>query len=274
MLYGSLEIPQTDAQHTRFLLQFFQDFYYLLLRHKERILSGSLRPTLTEQEAEENEGSDVLSPWDEKADQILNSLQNLLTSQALEANAEGGAFGAACYREAQYIMAALADEIFLGMKWEGRRYWEKSLLEQRLFGTHIAGSQFFKNLESFLKERDPLKQEVGILYLTTLGLGFRGQYRSFDEGETLKHYREQIFTFVYHRRPALFDYNGLIFPNAMRSTLEGGVEQDNQDARKWTLVFLCAFLGYLILSSGIWYGTTYTLSRTTDAILEDAATLT
>lgn len=275
MRYGLSDMMSQETTHAHFLIRFFQDFYYEMLRQKEHVMSrrgrlSAAQPSLVS--SEEKEKALGSSPLDEEAEKILKTLQNILEAQALAANYEGGAFGAACYKEAQYIMAVLADEIFLSLSWEGLRYWETSLLEERIFGTHIAGERFFQNLDHFLKERDPLKREIGILYLIALGLGFRGKYRGFDDQGALEYYREQLFVFIYHQKASLFEGHFLLFPHTTCATLEGLAEQEVQDIRTWSLVFLGVFASYLVLSLGVWYGVTHTLSRATNAILEDART--
>ncbi|MGL4372085.1 MAG: DotU family type IV/VI secretion system protein [Alphaproteobacteria bacterium] len=260
-----------------FIFLFFEDFYYEILRQKERVLSNRWRQTLPSVLALEaplsHEASSIKAMvgdgyQDPDVERILSSFQHILETQSLKANQEGGAFGVACYREAQYIMVALADEIFLGLPWEGRRYWESHLLEERTFSSHIAGERFFTFLDAFLKERNPLKQEIALLYLSALGLGFRGKYKGFDDGGALSLYREQLFTFIYRQSPSLFQTSQHLFPQATQHKLEGAPEQWNEDLRKWGLILLGVILGYFFLSYTVWYGTTYHLDMLTDSILE------
>ncbi len=274
-VYDSTLFPDSGKTYVHFLLRFFQDFYYEMLRQKERVLSGRGRLALPNHAPTGTEvAPQTTTAIDEEAESILKILENILEEQSIEASEEGGTFGVACYKEAQYIMAALADEVFLSLSWEGRKYWEANLLEERLFKTHVAGERFFKNLENFLQERDSLKRELGILYLTALGLGFRGQYRGFNDQGSIEKYREQLFVLVYHHKPSLFDGNELLCPSATRNTLSGSVPQNNKDVRRWTLAFLGCLSGYLLISYGIWYGATHSLSKATNSILEDARTLT
>lgn len=244
-----------------FITEFFEDFYYETLRQKERILSGRWRD-LAEVEAS---GESL----QESTENILNIFHRLLEEQSLKANREGGAFGVACYREAQYIMVVLADEVFLNIPWEGRTYWESHLLEERVFSSHVAGDHFFHVLDDFLKERNPTKREIGFLYLTCLGLGFKGKYRGFDDQGRIARYREQLFTFIYHQSPTLFQHKPALFPQASQYTLEGTPQKDITDFRIWKTIFISVFVCYLVLSYGIWYATTNNLSQLTSAVLED-----
>jgi type VI secretion system protein ImpK len=263
-----------------FISLFFEDFYYEILRQKERVLSNRWRQTLrpmlalaapASSELSSIQGVEGVMPegyQDPDVERILSSFQHVLETQSLKANQEGGAFGVACYREAQYIMVALADEIFLNLPWEGRRYWESHLLEERAFSSHVAGERLFIFLDAFLKERNPLKQEIALLYLSALGLGFRGKYRGFEDGGALNLYREQLFSFTYRKSPSLFRTSQTLFPQATQHTREGAPEQQNEDIRKWGLILLGSILGYFFFSYTVWYGATHPLDTVTNSILD------
>ncbi|HEU5459777.1 MAG TPA: DotU family type IV/VI secretion system protein, partial [Pyrinomonadaceae bacterium] len=59
------------------------------------------------------------------------------------------------YFEAQYVMAAFADDVFIHLNWEGKRAWTSNLLETALFQSHVAGEVFFDKLDRLLRDRDP-----------------------------------------------------------------------------------------------------------------------
>jgi len=72
------------------------------------------------------------------------------------------------YFEAQYVMAAFADEIFIHLDWEGKRAWTSNLLETALFQTHVAGEAFFDKLDQLLRERDPAQKSLAGVYFAAL----------------------------------------------------------------------------------------------------------
>ena len=64
------------------------------------------------------------------------------------------------YRQAQYVMVALVDELLLlEMDWQGAAAWQHELLERRFFGTSSAGRDFFRHLDRLPKEGDEVNVE-------------------------------------------------------------------------------------------------------------------
>jgi len=63
------------------------------------------------------------------------------------------------YFEAQYVMAAFADDIFIHLDWEGKRAWTSNLIESTLFQSHVAGELVFDKLDRCFAIR--LDQNLG-----------------------------------------------------------------------------------------------------------------
>lgn len=77
--------------------------------------------------------------------------------------------------DAKYALCALMDEIILSSKFSIRDDWERSPLQLRLFGEHLAGERFFDKLE--MLRTDPVQNiEVLEVFHTCLLLGFQGKY--------------------------------------------------------------------------------------------------
>jgi len=165
---------------------------------------------------------------------VWQQLLSMLERQALEAG-QGGAFAYEVYREAQYVMAALADEIFLHLEWEGKSAWP--LLESRLFETHIAGEEVFSRIDRLLQRRDPFYLDLAAVYFMALSLGFEGKYRGSDDNDR-REYRHQLFRMIYRREPKLFTATAPLFPQSYQNTL------DKSEVRKlpaqWVWVWLIA----------------------------------
>src|SRR5258708_39776326 len=85
---------------------------------------------------------------DSRIDEIRQSLITLLEQQSQRIGDIGGTIGFGLFREAEYVMAALADEPLLNARWSGHEQW--SLLEQELFHTHASGDLFFHKLARLL----------------------------------------------------------------------------------------------------------------------------
>jgi len=77
--------------------------------------------------------------------------------------------------DAKYAFCALMDEIILSSEFSIRGDWERSPLQLRLFGEHLAGERFFDKLE--MLRTDPVQNiEVLEVFHTCLLLGFQGKY--------------------------------------------------------------------------------------------------
>ena len=151
---------------------------------------------------------------------IAERLHLMLEHQALDAGRSGGEFGSTLYRDAEYVMAAVADDIFLNLEWEGRDSWDSYLLEYRLFGTRLAGELIFDRADKLLKEGDAANPELATVYLLALALGFQGKYRGTAHAARLARYRHDLFSVVYHRPPGVGMGDTYLFPDAYAHTLD------------------------------------------------------
>ena len=202
------------------------------------------------------------------AQYIISSLKTLIDRQALSAPRFGGEFAAQYYREAQFVMVALADEIFLHTKWLGNKYWEDHILENQIFQTHTAGENFFKNLDEFLKRRDPVRADIAYIYLMAIGLGFLGKYRDKDDKGQLAHYRRQLYVFINHEEPHLQDKKHPLILSAYANTLKGNAPKKLHDFRPWFIAFLILFAGMMMGSYQIWYSYTQDLFNDSAKIMQ------
>lgn len=244
-------------ERTTFIVECFEEFYREILRHKQFVLSSPWKKAKGDSESTPNSTAEF----------ILSKLQGFLEEQSLTAGYGGDSFSKNYYAEAQFIMVALADEVFLNLDWPGKPYWEANILEQRLYGTHSAGQVFFEKLDSLLLNKDPVKVELAILFLNALGLGFRGKYRHFDNEDLLRNYRKRLFTFVNRRDPYLYDKKMHLFPDAYAHTLEGRVAKELPNLRNWYLIFLGIGLTYLLASYIIWYSASDEIMKAVNRII-------
>jgi type VI secretion system protein ImpK len=176
--------------------------------------------------------------------------------QALESGRRGGDFGLLYYKDAQYVMAVLADEIFIALDWPGREAWKNDLLETRLFGSYNAGDQFFQRLEALLAQGDRAQPELALVYLQALGLGFKGRFRGMALTPKLDDYRRRLFEYVYRKRPDLGDPARVLSPQAYRHTVAEATPRLLPDPRLWLWVLGGVFVTFLIVAHVLW--TSYT----------------
>ncbi len=238
-----------------FLLTQFREFYAAVAQARREALEAG---------AVAKEGADP-------AAEVNARLATLLETQALDAKRKGGDYGATYYREAQYVMAGLADDVFLNLEWAGREPWKSRLLEYRLFGSKVAGEQIYRKLEKLLAERDPANAELAALYLLALSLGFRGRYRGAEDAGVLDRYRRELFAFIYHRDPALEEHGKELFPEAYAAVLGESEPHRLPHLRKWLAILALVALVLLVISHGLWLDVSADLEGVLDKILHRAA---
>ena len=237
-----------------FLLSQFREFYAAVAQARREALEASAP----------REGVDP-------AAELGGRLATLLETQGLDAKRKGGDYGATYYREAQYVMAALADDIFLNLDWAGREPWKSRLLEYRLFGSKVAGEQIYRKLDKLLAERDPANAELAALFLLALSLGFRGRFRGAEDAGVLDRYRRELFAFIYHRDPALEEHGKELFPEAYAAVLGESEPRRLPHLRKWLAILALVALVFLVISHGLWLDVSADLEGVLDKILHRAA---
>lgn len=197
---------------------------------------------------------------------VWQRLVALFERQTTNAWRYGGTNGAEIYREAQYVMVALADEIFLHTEWEGKKVWVSNLLETKIFQSHVAGELFFQKLDRLLQERDPAQRDLAAVYLMALSLGFKGKYRGFDDRGQIALYRQQLFLFLFRRETDLASESKHIFPEAYYHTLREETTKRLANPRIWLAVLGLVMLTYLIASHGLWMSLTSRLNDVNNQI--------
>ena len=231
------------------LLSQFSEFYQELARQKAVALAagrGSSAPGIDDSPNDDDQH--IAQNQD-----IWQRLCSLLETQDQRAARSGGAFGIEVYRDAQYVMAALADEIFLNEVWPGQQNWP--LLETRFFQTFSAGETFFKKLDLLLRQRDPVYADLAAVYLAALSLGFQGKYRGLQADysrQTLDKYRRQLFAMVYRRNPELLGKERNLFAQSYSHTITESSPVKLPRARNWALIFVALICLWLVVSHTLW----------------------
>lgn len=183
---------------------------------------------------------------------VWHRLVSLFQRQAVEAWRKGGSYGAESYKDAQYVMVALADEIFLQMDWEGQTAWVSNLLEARIFRTHAAGQVFFEKLDRILREQNPLERDLAAVYLMALSLGFKGKYYGRNDRGQLARYRRQLFAFISGREPDLDDKSQPVFAEAYFHNVREESQRKLSDPRKWIVLLCLVIVVYVATTQLLW----------------------
>jgi type VI secretion system protein ImpK len=157
------------------------------------------------------------------------------------------------YGEAQYVMAALADEAFLHLDWSGREGWSANLLEQKLFKTHRAGEEVFERIDQLLARRDPFYLDLAQVYLMALALGFEGKFREApDGGRRLASYRRRLLEFLAEREPELLDAGRDLVPEAYESTLDQERGRRLPHLRPWVVAGVGVLALWVAIGHLLW----------------------
>lgn len=230
-----------------FLLARFAEFFEVVAGFKLAIAEGRLGAALAVgDEVPPSEPRDL-------AARISGRLASVLRSQQKELSRTGTPAEIKAHRIAVYIMAALADELFiLELEWVGREAWLDVLLEYQLFRSRNAGAHFFDIARQMLetRTRDPLRVDLAAVMVLALQLGFKGQCRGELGEKTLRELRERLFRLVERERGARVPAPA--FPQALAHLQAGGTPARVAPLTPWYMGALVVLLAYLAVSSGLW----------------------
>ncbi len=263
-----------SAAEGEYLLTWFRTFYTEVVRIKQAILAGIpivshvrfRRPVaLLHGTSEPQNGQD---PPDETLDLVLgvqDRLLRLLEPQGKAADRIGGVHSVQTFRQAQYVMAALADEVFLTLPWKGQTQWKEHLLETKLFQTAVAGDLFFERLELLVREGDATQVELAKVYLMALVISLQGRYLGSSDRVALAAYRDELYAFI-SRYDTILDRDRLsLFTQAESHTLSEGTVVMVPNPYLWAWVLAVVMLSLTLVSWGAWRGLT---NETWDALHE------
>ena len=178
------------------------------------------------------------------------------------------------YRETQYVMVAVADEVFVRLPWSGASHWAQHLLEMERFGTRCAGQEIFARIDRLLLAANPAHVELAAVYLTALALGFRGKF-----GDRPEHRRDcrvspAALSVRVRQGPGRSPHpmRKLLQP-CYDTTLPAGSGRKLRSPRMWWWASAAVLVLWLVVSHALWIGLTSPLQTRIEAILEKAAQL-
>ena len=168
--------------------------------------------------------------------------------------ASGAGYDNAKIQGSVFACVAMLDESILNLQDPAFSQWARRPLQEELFGGHLAGETFFRNLRTYLAEQDSSQlADVLELHCLCLALGYRGRYALGETGE--------LFAMLQHARSRIDRIRGrATLPTRIAASF---VAASPVQRRAWTLYLLwmtCALaclvlIGYLtysvMLSSGM-----------------------
>lgn len=244
-----------------FLLTQFREFYREVLRLRQMAEGGTLRFHVRSGSGEAPSAASMVNKiWQELAIKIEQ--QNAVAQRG-----GAGNFSASTYREALYVMAAVADETFVYLDWDGRDLWREKLLESYHFGSHVAGDEIFAKIDSLLDTREQTSAELASVYLSALSLGFQGKYRGGDL-QPLKEYRERLFGYIFRRDPQFGDDDRLLFPETYEQTIRRGVGKRLSNPRQWWMISAGVAAVFVLASYLLWRDVASTVEPVVRDILQ------
>jgi len=228
------------------LLGLFADFYEEVARMKAQAAAGKLADYLAEG------GSTPATPA-EQARSASARLAALMLEQNRRMEQHASEAQSRMHRIAMYVMAALADEVFIfELAWDGRQEWLACLLEHRLFASRLAGRRFFELADQILASplRDTLQRDVAACMLLAVQLGFKGMHRADRGTRHLDDLRARLWRFVNGNSPAEFD--PVPFPQAYEHTVVSSRDARIAPLKPWLRAARWWACGYLAISSLLW----------------------
>lgn len=245
--------------HSFFVAQ-FREFYREVVKLKHLALSGS--------------GSIPATPAGEEtvslqagAHPIWRRIVEVLHGLEKKAGYGGGPCVAEAYKKLQFVMVALADDVFLHLDWPGKASWQANLLESKFFHSASAGERVFQQIERLLEDRHVGCEEMAVVYLMALSLGFRGKYWGVDDHGRLDAYRRDLYALAFHRTPDLLASTPHLFPEAYAHVLEDGRVKKLPNPKKWLVGLAVGGGAFVVLAHGVWLQATEKISHLIQEIL-------
>ncbi|MBX9836741.1 MAG: DotU family type IV/VI secretion system protein [Silvanigrellaceae bacterium] len=165
--------------------------------------------------------------------------------------------------ECQYLMVSIADEIFLRKSNIISDYWKDILLEYHFYGTRSSGTIIFEKIKKLISDADRNKTDIAYIYLSMLGLGFKGKYALSRSGEKIKLYKKELHSIITKYEEKEEKNDGRLFTNQL-SIPKNIKEKFLPDIRRWYFYLFLLFLVYIAISIFIWFFLTTNLSNNLD----------
>jgi len=198
-------------------------------------------------------------------EEVKSRLVTLFEKQSVAAQTRLADHEQTAFKEAQYVMVAMADEVFLRLDWNGRGLWTRRPLEaEEPFNSHVAGERIFQRIDEIVREREAVPVELLSVYLAALALDFQGKYRYSIEGSAgakePSRYRRDLAKQLDQADESSVRPATELCPEAYDATLPGTGRRGLPTLRVVLLVLLIIFLCWLFIGLSLWYYQTLEVS--------------
>lgn len=186
---------------------------------------------------------------------VKQRLLAVLAQQVADAKERYGDHELAELDDAQYVMVAMADEVFLhDVDWPGREEWARRPMEAEAhFGTHVAGERVFDRLEEICKGHRSVSAELLSVYLAALSLGFRGRYRFDPHAPDLERFRRDLIREIRRVEPRMVAPAIEVCPDAVAGVRDKEPRRGLTSLREGVLPLVAVIAGMVLIGHGLWY---------------------
>jgi type VI secretion system protein ImpK len=201
------------SHHSSSMLSRFADFHAEVTRIREHQLATTLNDYLGISGSPPVPIATTINAASSRLSRLLQEQKNKIRQQGTEAQSH-------TYENASYVMAATADEIFIWeADWGNADAWLPALIEQRIFGTRIAGRAFHEKAKSLLASpvRHELERDLASCFVMATQLGFKGVHRGDNGMVEIGALRSRLGQFIFGEQAAMLDDR--LFPEAYGHTL-------------------------------------------------------
>jgi type VI secretion system protein ImpK len=207
------------------------------------------------------------------AEILLRRLQEFLEAQTAQVGRVATDLMINQYREAQYAMVALADDLFIHeVEWNGREVWHSGPLEQALYRTRLAGERVFDRMEALLASNDRRLVQLAAVYLCVLGMGFKGRYRVPGGDGALRSFSSRLYEFIAGRESELGEgmlpVGRTLMPATYAHTLAEGKARSLARGPRWWVVLAAVIAVWLVAGQALWWVSTASLADAADQALQ------
>lgn len=231
-------MQSAEASRSSEIVDMFGDFCELVFQAKERI-------------TQEKEGIDFQSVYRSMHTFLKTALTQEKNSKFNQDNIE-----------IMYLMASLADDVFLNLEWSGKQFWEQNMLEQRLFNSQIAGEEVFTKIDKLLIDRNFASIDKIECYLKALAFGFEGKFRGGpDKQFQIDNYRKSLLEFIEKKDNSMLIVGYRLFQKEYTYTIPTIHRKMLPEAS--IVNYICAFFVFmfLVITSFIWIYETRDISN-------------
>jgi type VI secretion system protein ImpK len=137
----------------------------------------------------------------QEAESFRTHMRRSLQSAMQDARALG--YSSDTVQMAVFAVVAYMDESVLNLQSPAFAEWARRPLQEELFGGHLAGEAFFRNLRALLAQQDsPENADALEIHCLCMQVGYRGRYALGDTGELHQLQRQAIAKIQRVRGPA------------------------------------------------------------------------